>query len=438
MKENSVILATGIIGLAGCGPEGKEIKKPNIVLILADDMGYECIGAYGNAVYKTPCLDRLASEGVRFTQCHASPLSTPSRVALMTGKYNFRNYKDFGYLDKNEKTFANILKEAGYATCVAGKWQLNGKSHPDKYRDWPDSTRPFHFGFDEYCLWNFTEPDKSNRYAKPVVTCNGEKIATDTADYGEDIFTDFIIRFIDKNKDKPFMVYYPMALVHEPFCSTPSSPDWNDVSTRFVNDTSYFKDMVAYADKMVLKLVNHLEKLNLLENTIFIFTGDNGTLNRIYTPMKDGRIIRGDKGNTTDGGTHVPLIVYYKNHFQKKVSDALIDFPDILPTLCDMAGVVLPDSFITDGKSFLPLLEGKNYTEDEFLYLYYSPKWGPWKEKQFIRNKQYKLYSTGEFYHLEKDLLEKNPIPIEKMTEEEKRIFRKLENELKKYLQMQK
>ena len=103
-------------------------KKPNIVLIMADDMGYECLGSYGSAVYNTPNLDKLAAQGVRFTHCYAQPLCTPSRVQLMTGKYNFRNYEEFGYLNPKEKTFGNLLKEAGYRTCIAGKWQLNGIS----------------------------------------------------------------------------------------------------------------------------------------------------------------------------------------------------------------------------------------------------------------------------------------------------------------------
>lgn len=120
-------------------------KRPNIVLILADDIAYECYGAYGSTHYRTPRFDALAREGALFTHAYAQPLCTPSRVQLMTGKYNFRNYVKFGVLDFAEHTFAKMLKEAGYKTCIAGKWQLSPG----------DLDGPRKAGFDEYLLWHF-------------------------------------------------------------------------------------------------------------------------------------------------------------------------------------------------------------------------------------------------------------------------------------------
>src|SRR5690554_6870563 len=137
--------------ITSCDAATKTENKPNIVLIMADDMGYECLGVNGSTEYKTPNLDRLAREGIRFENCYSQPLCTPSRVKIMTGKYNFRNYEDFGYLNPKEKTFGNLFKEAGYATCIAGKWQLNGLNRDNPGNQ--DVTRPNHFGFDEYCLW---------------------------------------------------------------------------------------------------------------------------------------------------------------------------------------------------------------------------------------------------------------------------------------------
>jgi arylsulfatase A len=138
-------------------------------------MGYECIGANGCIEYKTPNLDRLANNGIRFEHCYSPPLCTPSRVKIMTGKFNFRNYEDFGYLNPNEKTFGNILKEAGYATCIAGKWQLNGldKDNPGNQ----DVDRPYQFGFDEFCLWQLHQvKSEGERYANPLLTQNGKDL----------------------------------------------------------------------------------------------------------------------------------------------------------------------------------------------------------------------------------------------------------------------
>lgn len=152
--EISIVILLIFAGIYSCSP-GKETSiKPNIVLIMADDMGYECLGCNGNIEYETPNLDRLADESIRFELCYSQPLCTPSRVKIMTGKFNFRNYEDFGYLNPAETTFGNLLKGAGYATCIAGKWQLNGLNRNNPGNQ--DVTRPVNFGFDEYWTVNIS------------------------------------------------------------------------------------------------------------------------------------------------------------------------------------------------------------------------------------------------------------------------------------------
>ena len=157
-------IAAASAGLsAGCNNQiltAKPRKRPNIILIMADDLGYECIGANGGTSYKTPVLDRLAAKGIRFEHCYSQPLCTPSRVQIMTGIYNVRNYVKFGLLDRNETTFGHMFQEAGYKTCVVGKWQLGSES---------DSAQ--HFGFDESCLWHHTQ--RSSRYPNPSLGING-------------------------------------------------------------------------------------------------------------------------------------------------------------------------------------------------------------------------------------------------------------------------
>ena len=200
-------------------------KQPNIVLIMADDLGFETIGCYGAKDYKTPHIDALAAKGVRFNHCYAQPLCTPSRVQIMTGRYNHRNYEGFGYLNPKEVTFGNVLKKAGYQTCIAGKWQLCGNANTVKA-----------FGFDEHCLWNMHayREDTPNakepkgwlrRYDSPTLYENGKWTEHPKGIYGPQVCTDFICSFIKRNKDQPFFVYYPMILTHSPFVPTPDSAD---------------------------------------------------------------------------------------------------------------------------------------------------------------------------------------------------------------------
>lgn len=410
----------------------RQNKKPNIVLIMADDMGYECLGSYGSAVYNTPHLDKLAAQGVRFTHCYSQPLCTPSRVQLMTGLYNFRNYEAFGYLNPKNKTFGNLLKEAGYATCIAGKWQLNGISGPEKQPGWDDTSRPHHFGFDEYCLWQLQQGRAlGERYADPLIVQNGKNLPRNSETYGPDIFTDFILDFIEKKKDEPFFVYYPMALVHDPFVPTPASKEWALASNRYKDDTRHFKEMVEYSDKLAGRIMEKLRQTGLDQNTLVIFTGDNGTNVQITSLMKDGTRVVGEKGSMTNGGTRVPLIASWAGRSaQGKISQDLIDFTDFLPTLADAAGIIAPGEM--DGRSFLPQVLGKRGNPKPYVYMYYKPLWGKFTNGVFARNRAYKLYGDGRFINVEKDVLELQPLKTEGLTAQEKAVYKQLQAVLSK------
>ena len=158
MIRNNLFVLLAAVLMCACCPA--DARQPNIILILADDLGYETLGANGGESYKTPNLDRLAATGMRFEHCHVQPLCTPTRVQLMTGMYNVRNYIDFGTIDPQATTFGNLLKNAGYATGIAGKWQLGR-----------DKDLPQRFGFDEACLWQHTR--RPPRYANPGLEYNG-------------------------------------------------------------------------------------------------------------------------------------------------------------------------------------------------------------------------------------------------------------------------
>jgi len=418
------LLAT-VVSLISCNRNDIR-EKPNIILIMADDMGYECLSCNGSLSYSTPVLDDLASTGIRFTNCYAQPLCTPSRIKLMTGMYNYRNYEYFGYLDENELTFGTLFKEAGYATCIAGKWQLNGLSYDLPGYD--DNSRPHLFGFDEYCLWQLTVPgNEGSRYADPVIEKNGEMLRSGINEYGPDIFTDFIIDFINRKKDQEFFIYYPMVLVHNPFVPTPDSKEWNDPGMRLRQDNKYFSEMVNYTDKLVGKIISSLKENKIFDNTILIFTGDNGTNRNIVTETNYGKVT-GFKGNTTDAGTRVPLVISWPYALKKpSVYEGLVDFSDFMPTFADLVDA----DIVSDGRSLMPLFTEEKFTEKEAIFMHYDPRWGDNVNKyrnQFARTKEYKLYQDGKFYYLPDDVLEQYPIPDSILTDEQSSIKKQLQS----------
>lgn len=407
--------------------------QPNVILIMADDMGYECLGAYGSTSYHTPNIDKMASEGILFSNCVSQPLCTPSRVKIMTGRYNYRNYDYFGHLSLSEYTFGNLMQEAGYETCIAGKWQLNGLAYKDSIEDWNDNTRPHKFGFEEYCLWQLTKTGREGeRYADPLIEQNGKVLERNRDEYGPDIFSDFVLDFIERKKDKPFFVYYPMVLVHDPFVPTPDSREWENPELRYKKDAAYFKDMVAYADKIIGRIIQKLEELNLDENTLVIFTGDNGTNISIRSHIGEELIV-GGKGKTTDAGTHVPLVVRWPAQIKEKlVFNELIEFSDFFPTLAELTETDIE----SDGKSFYPLLTGDTYQPRKTAFVHYDPRWGDYVNRhrnQFVRTLEYKLYPDSRFYKLTTDKLEKNPLSADSLSNDELLIRAALENEFKKH-----
>lgn len=382
-------------------------KKPNVVFILIDDFGYECVTADGGESYKTPVMDGLAATGVRFEQCHVQPLCTPTRVALMTGMLNKRNYTHFGHLDPSQKTFGNIFHDAGYATCITGKWQLGNSFEGPK-----------HFGFDEYCLWQLTR--RPGRYKNPGLEINGKLHDYENNEYGPDIVQGYALDFIERQKDRPFFLYYPMMLTHDPYDATPDSPDYQESKSgkgAGKKNFSHFADMVAYTDKLIGKLIAKLEELKLRDNTLVLIVGDNGTGRNTPSRFK-GRDVLGGKGTSTQWGTHVPCIGNWPGHFGVgKVCSDIIDVTDFLPTLCAATAVALPSGVKPDGQSFLAQLCGEKGTPREGRYTWYNPSGGAKAKYEFAHDARFKLYSDGAFYDTEADDLEKSPLKDEALDE---------------------
>jgi arylsulfatase A len=419
-----LLMAAGAVCLSPSALKAQSDRRPNVILIMADDLGYETIAANGSTSYKTPNIDRLAAGGVRFTRCYVQPLCTPTRMQLMTGKYNVRNYVTFGEMDPHAVTFGNLFKNAGYATCMAGKWQLGR-----------DLDKPKHYGFDEYCLWQHMR--RPSRYPNPGLEINGVEKDFHAGQYGPDIVNDYAIDFMTRHKDGPFFLYYPMILTHGPYMATPDSRDWDPKLMQENGDKSHqhFADMVAYMDKLIGKIDATLGTLGIRDNTLLLFFGDNGTgagTRSMMSAPTGERVVIGGKGQTTEAGMHVPLVASCPGQIAKgKVCDDLVASTDMLPTICAAAGIKLPADFVTDGHSFLPQLKGERGQPREWIYCWYSPRGEALKEMAF--DDHYKLYTTGQFYDLTTDVEEQHPQKVGSLSGAAAAAAKKLQAALDEY-----
>lgn len=420
MKLNSLLTLTCcfFLAMATVG-HADEQRPPNVILIMADDLGIEGVGCYGGLSYATPNIDALAASGMRLENAHAQPLCTNTRLQLMTGLHNNRNWICFGILDPKAKTIGHYLRDAGYKTCIAGKWQLQSYDPPefpgaDKRRG--IGMHPKDAGFDGYSLFHslHTE-DKGSRYADPTWLEDGT-LKTDPGGYGPDHWVNYINGFIEREKEKPFFVYYPMALPHWPMTPSPSSSDWADEKMRFDEDGRHFKSMVEHMDKLVGKIVAQVDRLGLRENTLILFYSDNGTHLSITSETKNGPVA-GGKGLPTDAGTHVPLIANWTGTIEPGVSDVLVDSTDFIPTIKEAIGHPLGGDEGLDGISFLKALTKDGFKKSDArqaIYSYYDPRPGHDKD-QFVRHvsardSRWKLYENGKLFDIAADVLEQRPI----------------------------
>ena len=355
-----------------------EVTKPNIVFILADDLGIGNVGCYGSDQFKTPNIDALAASGVRFTKGFTASLCGPSRALIMSGRYAFRtgatNQDACRVLPMQELRLARIFKDAGYATSAIGKWgQLPGE--------------PSEAGFDDVLrfkgsgvYWN-SKPEKPIQY-----TIQGKEKTLGKTQYMPDLMHEHAVKFIRRHQSEPFFLYYSLSHVHGDIQPTPDSDP---------NSKDLFGDNVAYMDKLVGKLVQDIEAMNLRERTLIVFMGDNGSANTSNARSTiGGRNVSGMKGTMLEGGGLVPLIVNWRGTAPNgKLSDELIDSTDFLPTFAELIGTSLPKDTTFDGHSFAPQLQGLEGSPREWVFNQLARMW-------YVRDANFKLTQDGKLYDM--------------------------------------
>ena len=389
---------------------GAASPKPNILLIMADDVGSDAIGCYGGQSHPTTHIDKLAGGGMKFHHGYAQPVCHPSRICLMTGRYPVRfgktGQKWGDYPDAAEgHSIGDRMKAGGYATAVAGKWQLCMMKN--------DLEHPRRTGFDEWMLFGWHE---GGRFHDPLLYHNG-KLRTDTkGKYGPDLYTAFLIDFMERNHKagKPFFAYYPMALCHD------VTDDLKGRHVAYATDGRWltFAEMISSMDDMVGRLVAALDRMGARKNTLVIFTTDNGTPAASYLyvnekgkmirpktfSIRDGKVVPGGKGKLDDTGTRVPFIANWPGRIQPgSETSAMVDLTDLLPTFTDLAGIK-NDAMPRDGISFASVLFGKKRDRDRpWVYLDH-------RGRRCVRTHAWKLYDNGRMFDMKNDPAEKKPL----------------------------
>jgi arylsulfatase A len=375
----------------------------NVVLILADDLGVEAVSTYGGE-HETPHLDSIARHGVKFDHGYATPICAPTRVRLMTGKYSYRNYEEFGFLGKEERTFAHAFQDAGYVTGIAGKWQLGGLGELEG-----SGANPAEAGFDEYLVWHFNSTNRGSRYWEPHLIgsskINGDSAALSSGEhaFGPDILNAFVVDFIKRHQEEAFFLYYSMVLPHPPFVDVPQAASAKD-------DQKKFGAMVGYMDLMLGHVLAELEALDLTRRTFVIFIGDNGTSHRITSGRRDGAQIQGAKGRTVQASMHVPFLAQWPGRLPAGlVIDGLAEVLDIFPTIVEAAGLDSERNDL-DGVSLLSVMVGESASVRDSVYMDYDPRWRSLVPARYAFNERYKLYDDGRLFDYSADPQEERTI----------------------------
>jgi len=388
-----------------------ENKKPNVIIIMTDDQGFGDLGINKNPNIITPNIDQFASESVRFDNFFVSPVCAPTRASLMTGRYSLRTgvrdtYNGGAIMSNTETTIAEILKEADYSTGIFGKWHL-GDNYP---------FRPSEQGFDESIIHlaggigqvgDFTNYYKGNTsYFDPILWKNNKKNQYDG--YCSDIFAENAVKFIEKNKNKPFFCYLLFNAPHTPlqvpkkyynmYKDLDPELGFNDeslaskMSEKDKEDARRIYGMVTNIDDNIGKVLNKLTELGIEEETIIIFMTDNGPQQFRYNSN-----MKGLKGTVYNGGTRVPFYIKYAEKFKNsKVISRMSAHIDILPTILELCNLKIPSDRKIDGQSLVPLINSKPFN-DRHLFSYWTRRFPEKYINMSIQNDNYKLVGNNDY-----------------------------------------
>jgi arylsulfatase A-like enzyme len=393
-------------------------QKPNILFILADDLGYGDTGCYGGSMIKTPNIDKLATEGIRFTQAYAgNTVCAPSRCALMTGidmgHARIRG-NDKGTLFKEDVTLAEVLKTVGYETAMIGKWGLGTEETPGS---------PQRQGWDY--SFGYLDQEHAHDYWTTYLFRNGKRVEIPPKTYSHDLFTKEAIEFLQKKHENPFFLYLAYTIPHlnlDPPTDEPYSKE------PWPKDDKNYAAMVTRMDTDIGKLIDLLKEQHLAENTIVVFTSDNGPEKTCASFLKGSGLLRGIKRDLYEGGIRIPFILRWPGKAAVgTTSDQVLTFWDMLPTFAEISGAKTPESI--DGISMLPAWTGQSQKNHEFLYWEFHEKgfsqavrMGDWKAIRLPESK------TLELYNLKEDIGEKSNVASQHPD-----IIAKIEDFLKTY-----
>jgi arylsulfatase A len=378
LRIRGLALGLLIAPLATLQAAETKAARPNIVFVLADDLGVGDVSAYGADNFKTPNIDRLAQGGIRYTHAYTVPLCGPSRAVILTGRYAFRtgatNQDSTGLMKPSVETMMpRVLKAAGYVTSAVGKWgQL--------------PLAPADFGFDDSLTYSGSGIYWNTQAKGRTYRVNGETRTLRDKEYMPDVMHQHVTDFITRRRHEPFYVYYSLSHVHAEILPTPdSAPDSKD----------HYADNVAYMDKLVGKLVAELERLKLREKTLIVFFGDNGTATaRAVRSTVAGRRLSGHKGSMLEGGALVPMIASWPGTTPAgRVSSDLVDSSDFLPTFTELAGARLPEKTLLDGRSLAASLGGEKGQPRDWIFIQLARMW-------YVREAAWKLNQARELFDM--------------------------------------
>lgn len=454
-----------------------QAKPMNVVMILIDDLGHYGVTAYGAdkiasvqdqfepVRVETPRIDSLAKEGMLCEQAYAYPLCEPTRIALMSGKNNVRNYLRPKSQHASDITFGDLFQRAGYKTCVVGKWKQTRGT-----KEIPGEKYISEFGWDEFCCFDVT--GEGRRMIEPNFWVNGKHGDFDGIDpitgrryYGPDIINRYALDYLDRTTEDPFFLYYSMVLVHDEHTPTPDTMPKEVFDNFDINKPGefgnmkgdvrkYYPDMLRYTDKMIGQVLDKLDERGLRENTLVVVMGDNGTKECFAHILPDGTTFVGGKGCNMENGLHVPLLLRAPGKIPAgKAYSGLINVTDICPTLCAATGVDVPNVDEMDGVSFWEQATGKaTGAPREAIYTWYNRNNTCWNTENVIEyafTPEFKRYAPskdfpdGRFFDLRTDRMEeagdrkvkvaqvwnvwhKSGLDLKKLTSDQRKAFNQL------------